>query len=220
MCFNSKVSFFTFLLGTIFSILLIKSGNKTYFIENKVTGIFLIFISLIQLMEFIFWIDIKNKYGINKLATIIGPLLNAGQPTILYIIKYIYYKPDLYSLNNFNSIVGLLNMSYFIYLINNYIKFIKENKLLTSSVSKYNHLIWPWIKYYNPYYYCIMFIINIFYLFNFNYALVLFLTTFFFLFLSNIFFKYNVGEMWCFFGSFIPLIMYFLSYHIDLISFS
>ena len=67
MCFNYKVSLFTFAIGTIFSILLIKYGNKKYMLENKITGIFLIFISLIQFMDFLFWIDLKNTIGINKL---------------------------------------------------------------------------------------------------------------------------------------------------------
>jgi hypothetical protein len=73
MCFNYKVSLFTFIIGTVFSILLFKYGNKKYKLENKVSGIFLIFISLIQFMDFLFWIDIKNEYGINKITTIIGP---------------------------------------------------------------------------------------------------------------------------------------------------
>jgi len=217
MCYNYKVSLITFLLGVFFSIGLIRNGNKKYLLENKVSGIFLIFISLIQLLEFIFWIDIKNEYGINKLATIIGPLINAGQPIILYLIKYIYYKPDLFTFNKLNLPIALLNLSYFIYFINTYIKFISEDKLITSSVSVSKHLIWPWLKHYNPYYFIILFAINIFYLFNINYAIVLSALTFFSLYASNKLFKYNVGEMWCFFGSFIPLLMFISSYYVDVL---
>lgn len=211
MCFNYKISFITFLLGTIFSILLLNTHNKYYF-ENKITGIFFIFISLIQLMEFFFWIDIKNKYNINKIATIIGPLLNAGQPTILYIIKYLYSKPNVFTINNFP--VALLNFFYLIYLIVKYIKFIKNGLLVTSSISIHKHLIWPWLKYYNPYFYSILFAINIFYLFDVNYAIILFLLTFGLLYISNKFFKYNVGEMWCFFGSLMPLAMLGFSHYL------
>ena len=67
MCFNYKVSLFTFLIGTIFSIILINFGDQKYALENKISGIFLIFISAIQFMDFLFWIDIKNKLGINKI---------------------------------------------------------------------------------------------------------------------------------------------------------
>jgi hypothetical protein len=204
MCFNYKVSLLTFAIGTIFSILLIKYGNPQYKLENKVSGIFLIFISLIQFMDFLFWIDLKNIYGINKITTILGPILNVGQPTILYLIKYIYYKPNI--LEGFNLIVAILNLLYFIYFLKSYTQFLLNEKLITST--EHNHLSWPWIKYSNPTYYLILFAINIFYLFNFKYALFLFLVTYFFLFISYKYFYYNTGELWCFFGSFIPLIMF------------
>lgn len=121
----------------------------------------------------------------------------------------------MFSLNKLNLPVALLNLSYFIYYINTYIKFISEDKLITSSVSVSKHLIWPWLKYYNPYYFVILFTINIFYLFNINYAIILSVLTLSSLYASNKLFKYSVGEMWCFFGSFIPLIMLILSYYVD-----
>jgi hypothetical protein len=160
MCFDAKTSLFTFVIGTIGSILLIIYGNKKYQINNNIFGIFLIFIVLIQLMDFLFWIDIENKLGINKIVTLIGPLLNVGQPLILYIIKLIYYKPNIYTYTNFNLPVAILNFSYFIYLFLIYYQFItKEKNLITST--KNGHLDWPWIKYYNPVFYLILFAINI-----------------------------------------------------------
>lgn len=211
MCFNYKVSLLTFAIGTVFSILLIKYGNPQYKLENKVSGIFLIFISLIQFMDFLFWIDLKNIYGINKITTILGPILNVGQPTILYLIKYIYYKPNIFE--GFDFIVAVFNLLYFIYFVQLYVKFLLKEKLITSTEN--NHLKWPWIEYANPTYYLIMFAVNIFYLFNFKYALFLFIVTYFFLFISYKFFSYHTGELWCFFGSFIPLIMFFGSFYIN-----
>jgi hypothetical protein len=212
MCFNYKVSLFTFSIGVIFSIFLIKYGNLKYSLENKVFGIFLIFISFIQFMDFLFWIDIKNKLSINKITTILGPILNAGQPNILYLIKYYYYKPNIFVVDNFNSPVAILNLLYFIYFIKMYLTFLLNDKLVTST--KNNHLKWPWIKYFNPYYYLILLAVNIFYLFSFKYGLLLFIIFYFFLFISVKYFQYNAGELWCFFGSFIPLIFYFVSFHI------
>jgi hypothetical protein len=118
MCFNYKVSLFTFTLGTIFSILLINYGNKKYALENKIVGIFFIFISAIQFMDFLFWIDIKNKLGINKITTILGPILNVCQPIILYLIKYYYLRPDIMTMQNLNFPVAILNLLYFIFFIN------------------------------------------------------------------------------------------------------
>jgi hypothetical protein len=212
MCFNYKVSLFTFIIGTVFSILLFKYGNKKYKLENKVSGIFLIFISLIQFMDFLFWIDIKNEYGINKITTIIGPFLNICKPIILFLIKYLYYKPNLFTFNNFNLPVVCLNFIYLIYFIIIYNNFLSNEKLITGTEN--NHLKWTWIKYSNTYFYLILFAINIFYLFNFKYALTLFIITYFFLFISAKYFYYNAGELWCFFGSFIPLIMFYLSFFV------
>ncbi len=211
MCFNYQVSLLTFGIGTLYSILLIKLNTKKFKLENKTTGIFLIFISLIQLMDFFFWIDIKNKLGINKLVTILGPIINICQPLILYIIKYIYYKPNILTLNNFNLPIAILNGLYLIYFIKIYIQFLL-NDTLTTGVSN-NHLKWPWIKYVNPYFYLILFAINILYLFNVSYGLLLFFVTYLFLYLSMKYFYYNAGELWCFFGSFIPVIMYYFSYY-------
>lgn len=210
MCFNYKASLFTFSIGTIFSILLIKYGNKTYMLENKVTGIFLIFISLIQFMDFLFWIDLENTIGINKIVTILGPILNVCQPTILYIIKYLYYKPEIFTLQYFNLPIAILNILYVFYFIRIYISFLSKSKLITGT--KNGHLKWPWIEYANPYFYIILFAINIFYLFNFKYALVLFSITYLFLYLSVKYFNYNSGELWCFFGSFIPFLMFGFSF--------
>ena len=215
MCFNYKVSLFTFAIGTIFSILLIKYGNKKYALENQITGVFLIFISLIQFMDFLFWIDIKNKLGINKVTTILGPILNVAQPTILYLIKYYYERPNVLSMINYNFPVAMINVMYFIFFIIGYTKFLINDKLVTGT--KNGHLNWPWIKYSNAPLYLIVFAINILYLFNFKYALVFFVITYFFLYLSAKYFYYSIGELWCFFGSFIPLIMFFLSFYIDIL---
>jgi hypothetical protein len=212
MCFNYKVSLFTFAIGTIFSLLLYKYGNNKYSAENKLSGFFLIFIAAIQFMDFLFWIDINNKLGINKITTILGPFLNTCQPTILYLIKYIYYKPNIFTFTNYNLPVALLNLLYFILFVFGYKQFITHSKLVTEPEK--GHLKWPWLKYAHPYFYLILFAINIFYLFDFKYALTLFTIVYLFFFLSVRFFYYHVGEMWCFFGSFTPLILYFLSFYI------
>lgn len=204
MCFNYQVSLLTFLIGTISSFILIKNGNPKYNAENIIFGIFLIFISSIQFMDFLFWIDLHNKIGINHIITIIGPLINIGQPLILYIIKLIYFKPQLLSVNSIPILI--LNLLYLFYIIRLFINFISNEKLVTST--KHNHLSWPWIKYSTPLFYLLLLPINIFYLTNFNYSLIIFFITYLFLYLSYKFFSYNISELWCFFGAFIPIIMY------------
>jgi hypothetical protein len=212
MCFSAKTSLITFLLGTTFSILLIKYGNPTYKSDNYVFGIMLLFISAIQLMDFTFWMDLKNTMGLNKLATIIGPLLNVGQPTIFYIIKLLYFKPDVLSATNFNWQVMVINALYALYLLYMYFRFITTEKQLITTTSN-GHLDWPWLKYTTSYY-NLIFAINIFYLTDFNYSLGMFIITYFFLYLSYKWFPYSIGELWCFFGAFIPAIGLLGSYMI------
>ena len=62
-------------------------------------------------MDFLFWIDIHNKYGINHITTMIGPIFNVGQPVILYILKLLYYKPK-----QINLPLHFLNLFYVIYM--------------------------------------------------------------------------------------------------------
>lgn len=209
MCFNPETSILTFSIGTIFSVILFFYGKKKYTTENKVTGVFFIFISCIQFMDFLFWIDIKNTYGINKITTILGPILNVCQPIILYLIKYAYYTPTMSFLN---LSIALLNLMYGIYFIYNYVIFLNNSTLITKT--KNGHLKWPWIAYFNPTYYIVLFAMNIFYLFDFYYALYLFAITYTFLWISYKYFYYNAGELWCFFGSFISLIMFVVSFYI------
>jgi hypothetical protein len=209
MCFNYKVSIITFFIGMITSYNLIKNGNPKYKNENFIIGTFFYFIVSIQLMEYLFWIDLDNELGINHIATLFGPLLSAGQPLILYLIKVLYYKPT-----KINLIIGFINLMYFIYVIITYKIFISRN-ILTTTTHENNHLVWPWLKVFNQYFYMILLAINIFYLGDFKYNLVIFLIIYFLYFLSYIYFAYNVGELWCFFSISIPIIMYFISYLID-----
>jgi len=213
MCFSAKASILTFAVGVMGSILLMKYGNPKFQKENMVYGIFLLFISGIQFMDFLFWIDLKNKLGINKIATIIGPLFNIGQPFILYAIKLLYFQPkNIFSMNNFNLPIFILNTFYLINLFIVYNHFLSTSSLVTGT--SHGHLSWPWIKYANPWAYVVLLAVNIFYLTNFNYSFVVFLITYFFSILSVVFFSYNPGELWCFFGAFIPFLMFFASYFI------
>jgi hypothetical protein len=211
MCFTANVSLITFLVGVVGSIFLMKYGNPKFHKENITSGIFLLFIAGIQLMEFLFWIDINNTIGINKITTIIGSLFNVGQPLFLYITKILYFTPkNILSIENFNLPVFILNIFYLLNVVIFYISFINSSTIITRPEN--GHLSWPWIKYSNPIFYILLLAINIFYLMDFKYAFVFFIITYLFFILSVVFFSYNIGELWCFFGVFIPYLMIIASY--------
>jgi hypothetical protein len=219
MCFSAKVSISTFSIGIFFSLLLIFYGNKKYQKENIIFGLFFIIISLMQLFDFLFWIDLDNKAGINKITTLIAPLFNYGQPTILYLIKYFYSmmndsmknKIDILQTNNINDLLFMvLNIFYFINLADGYNHFI-ENEPWKTGVEK-GHLKWRWLKYFSSIYYLIVLSLNTFYQTNFLYSFFVFIISTFFLIISYQYFNYHIGEIWCFFGSIIPLILFIVSY--------
>ena len=211
MCFNYKVSLLTFVISFITSGLWIFYGNNKYHNENVVYGISFFFISFMQFFDFVFWIDLHNTYGINKIASIIAPIINAGAPTIFYLIKNLYYKPSFKSPTSIGFLI--INILYFINVIINYVKYLYNSKLV-SSVDKNGHIKWSWLPYFNSKLYVIMLALNMYYLTNFKYSLSVFLITYLFLYLSWKYFSYNVGELWCFFGSAIPPIMIILTYYL------
>jgi hypothetical protein len=70
------------------------------------------------------------------------------------------------------------------------------------------------IKYFDFRYYAPILTINIFTTYIFNYALLFYLIVFIILIISAKFFKEHIGELWCFFSSYIPIIICCFTYFI------
>lgn len=208
MCFNSTISLTTFVLGVLSSILLSVYGNPKFKKENVTVSIFTLFIVVMQLFDYLFWTDLNNLNGINKISTLVASIINPSQPIILYIIKLLIYTPIHFTTRDI--ILLLLNCIYTITVIVGYISFLKNGDLITNKSHK--HLKWKWLKYYNGPFYLLLFALNIFYLSNLSYSLVSFILIYLFFGLSYLLFNYHVGEIWCFFGSSISLLMLFLSH--------
>ena len=212
MCFNKEVSLLTFFIGLFFIILLVNYGNKKYAIENKIFGYFFFFIIFIQFMEYIFWIDLDNNLGLNKIMTIIGSIINMMQPVLIYITKVIIIKPDIFSLKNNNLIILFVNAIYSIYISYRYSDFLKNGKLITKK-GKNNHLDWDWKNYYNTIFYPMVVIINSFWLTDFYYSLFFVFILSILFFISFKYYNYNYGELWCFFSISVPFLLYLYSFH-------
>lgn len=205
MCFSKKSSLLTFIIGVIGSLLLIFYGNKKYVKENLIAGLFFIFVSFMQFFDYLMWSDIDNKDGINHYSTLLAPLFNHTQPTVLFILCESIYK-------KYNIINFLLNFIYFIYVIVKYIQFISKNNLVTSK--KYGHLYWKWKNDFNYFFYFFILTINIFVYIRSFYAIIFFLLGLFTLLSALKYFYNNTPELWCYFASFVPFIMLIISYFI------
>ena len=198
MCINSNTSISTFIFSLLSSIVLIFAGNKKYHKENLIAGILFIYVAIMQILEYFMWIDLENKKGYNKIATILGPFFNYTQPSIIFIVKTLV-------LNKYNIFITLINLIYYIYFIFRYSTFLTSEKMITSIYDK--HLHWGWEKYFNFYIYIFILILNIFIFINIKYSLLISFFIFTIFTFSNIYFKKHIGEFWCFFISYTPILI-------------
>ena len=196
MCISKNVSIITLTIGIISSILLYYFGNKKYNKENKIYSFFLFYVILMQLFDYIFWIDQDNKKNLNSIFSYIAPIFNYSQPTILYILKL--YVNNIEIKTYYDKFILLLNIFYVIISIFCYKNYINDKPVLT--VKKGPHLNWKWTEHISVFYF-LLFIINIFYKSVINYSIMAAFIVFFGLYIS---FKYTnifIGEIWCLIAS-------------------
>ena len=202
MCVNAEVSLSSFVIGVISSICLIYYGNKKFQKENLSVGIFFIYISFIQLLEYFIWIDLDNKKGLNKIISIIFPVVISSQPVVFYIIKSIIFNKNVLWLN-------LLIIYYILESIFAYNSYLTNETLITKVKNKY--LFWKWDKY-GSYIYVIIFAFAVFLYTNFNYSLLLFILGSFSLFVSYKISNINYTSTWCLISAYMPIYMLAGSY--------
>lgn len=202
MCFSANISLKAFLSGLIGSFLLIYYGNPKFHYENLTFGLFFAYVSFMQLFEFMFWMDLKNKQGMNEIGSILGSFFNMTQPSLLYAVKE-FYTPVLQ-----NSLLSMgvraINLLYFVHALVGYLTYIVYEKLVVSHIVD-GHLEWNWKKYFNTFFYVVVLAINVFYLTDYYYSLFLFIIGSIVRQYSN-YYKTN-DEIWCYYSAFIPLIL-------------
>lgn len=207
MCYSADLLLASFSFGIFACLMLINFGNKQSEATNKTIGYFFLFITLMQLVEYFLWIDIDCTSGLNKFASLLGPILNHLQPIVLLVIATIFLQPEnLISPN----IVIPANVLYLIYCGYQYVKYISDESNLCVKTNDYKHLNWTWKKNFNYLFYYIISFINIanFYT-NIN-LMVSFGISYLLLIISIFEFNNNVGEFWCLMVTGVPLINLFI----------
>ena len=200
MCFSAKLSLTSFLVGIITSLLLIRYGNEESKETNKAIGYFFMFVSIMQLIEYLMWKDLKCVSGLNKIASIFGPLFNHLQPIILLILGYLYIGDGIVDKN----IILILNALYFGYVIKKY-----NPDLTCTTVNNVGHLDWQWKYGFNYNIYHLMMFVNASQFIK-NKNLMISLVLSYIILYFNILNKNNIGELWCFSVTGIPLINLFV----------
>jgi hypothetical protein len=203
MCFGADISKKSFSVGVISGLLLMAFGKEKYKDTNTVIGLFFIFVSLMQYIEYMLWTDLECK-GSNLTAGIYGYFFNYLQPTVFFLLSVIFFKK--FSLTSNDLIPLLLNIYYFIYIIDKFNKY--KNGNLCSKVNE-GHLEWAWRDNDSYAFYHIVTLINIVYYFNDINGVVAFLLSYFFMFYSELKYSQHVGELWCFLVTSVPSIVLF-----------
>ena len=106
MCISARASINSFTLNLFSVICLIYFGNKELRVYNIIIGCFAIFTSLMQLVDLGIWLDLDGKKGINKICTLIGPILNHFQPLVLFGVAY-YILNKTHLGKNINKVKNL-----------------------------------------------------------------------------------------------------------------
>ena len=142
MCFNAETSIAAFIVGLLCCIYIFTRGVTNNIVYDKVLGIVLFFIVIMQLLEYFLW---KNQDcgNVNQIVTIVLIIALYLQPVINYIVKYKYY-PELRKYNKIPIIVVVFTIVTILMLK----ELIQNKEKLCSTKDKQScRLAWGSIKY-------------------------------------------------------------------------
>lgn len=204
-CYNKEVSLLTYIIGSVSSIYLILTNNKSY----KITGSFFLLVSQMQLIEYLLWKSYANCDDYNKKVSNIGSILNNIQPIIFYLfVRYFNKNSDLKNKTLLNVLIGIYLLCVITYSRDVY-------PVECTTLDEYNHLYWKWnYKECKRIFYVIF--VSILVLLNY-YGLekpynILFASIFLGTYLLSLY-KYGntkaIGAMWCWYSALVPAIIMF-----------
>ena len=196
--FYKRIIYRFIFFGLFSSMLLILCGNDKHKNINKVIGLYVMYVSLMQLIDYFIWSDLNCTHGLNQLSYYMGPILNHLQPIVLLLLCNIYLKSHIKK-----SFIYTINIVYLVYVIERYYNYIQTYKCIHTNED--NHLDWPWKYNFDYKYYLIIQIINAM---NYTHSfiwLITFIMGYILLIISTFKFTKNVGELWCFMTPAIPL---------------
>jgi hypothetical protein len=195
MCISKNLSLVSFITAIFSSIALILFGDQKYILQNKTIGYFMMFVGLMQLVDYSIWSDLDCISGLNKLGAIVGPILNHIQPLVLTAI--IYYYLDSNGIIP-TSLLVALGIIYGIYMIYKYREYLNEDLCIKTNVL--GGLDWKWKHGYNYILYHSLFLAILLNFYKYWQILIYFVV-------SYILFNLSItGEIWCFLITGLPLI--------------
>ena len=203
MCFNEYVSLSTFVIGTIFNVLLI-TIIKTK--EAYTLALIWQWVLLMQLFEALIWINKKKKKKnntIKDIGTSGAYIANILQPLVIYLSILLLTNQNTY----YNVILGILVAVYIGYLIMKQITVISKKDITVDNGDSCNHLYYKWWDDINPLYYIILIVLLMafakphkIFIPQIIYILLILLVV------SVTKLKCSIASTWCFLAAFAPLL--------------
>ena len=201
MCYSAESSLISFTIGSLGSIYLLNSKEPML----KHAGMFLFAVALIQLLEYMMWID-QDCGKLNAFAS------KMVCPVLILQILTIFLGGYLFKTTIINDKILIVFIAFSLYymLYSIYASFTNNSILWCSKPNENGALQWP--HYQNvtiseTYMYCLIFLIAPFFIKKKIYGFVLLISGL----ITYIFTRYeNVNSSnsrWCFFSAFIPLIL-------------
>lgn len=193
MCISKNLSLLSFTVSIVSSIALLKFGNAP---ENRVISYYIVFVGLMQLVDYGAWIDIDCTKGTNRLSSTIGPLLNHIQPLLFLALAYYYLNSSSIIKDKLIVALGLIYGGYMIY---KYIEYLNIGDLCIRT-DTLNHLVWQWGNNYNYWLYHLLFLLGIINFYKYKGLLIIYVAAYI---LYSISIK---SEIWCFLVTGLPLL--------------
>jgi hypothetical protein len=135
MCFTKNVSLTTYLTGCILSLFLFRIPNAFY----KVIGLFFLFVSHMQLVDFLLWSRQKCD-AIHRSISVFGMIIHIAQPVIISLLV-LYYSTTLTDTNR-----KLIYATLVVYIIAAIVYGRQYVPVLQCTTPRkgIQHLIWNW----------------------------------------------------------------------------
>ena len=195
MCISKNLSLISFIVSIAANTALIYFGKQKYILQNKTIGYFMLFVGLMQLIDYSIWSDLDCVSGLNKIGALLGPLLNHVQPLILMGIIYYYLESNRIIPTSLLVAIGII---YGIYMIYKYKEYLYGDLCIKQNVL--GGLDWKWKYGYNYILYHLLFLAILVNFYNYSQITIYFIA-------SYILYNLSItGEIWCFLITGLPLI--------------
>lgn len=207
MCFSQKLSFASLCFGVAACLSLVYYGSEKYRNTNTALALFFLFVSLMQLVEFLLWSDMHCKTGWNQFGAVVGPLLNHLQPVVLLALAVTYLNPvNIIPL----PVVYAVNAMYVFYVGSMYKTYIRDKSNLCVGLNQEDHLEWTWKKSFDYGWYFLVSLINMVNFYTNIHLVITVVISYSLLVLSYFGFHRNIGEFWCLMVTGVPFVNLFV----------